>query len=176
MAKHTVVVVGSNQPFPESTPGNFWVIDFSTAAAPTAVPVPCAPSGVVVDCSGSQAAVAACAGNSVTIYDISNPAAPSATGTAALSFSAIGTISFYGGNVLVGEANNDSGARIALIDINNLASPQVHRTALAQITDVTLFGSTAVTCGLDGYSNGFLAVDTSKLSGLAGMAATDVSA
>jgi len=57
MADHTVVIVGGNQPFPEYTPGNFWVIDFSTRATPTAVSVPCASSGMVVDCSGMRTAV-----------------------------------------------------------------------------------------------------------------------
>ena len=138
MTQHTVVVVGSNAPFPEYTPGNFWVIDYSNAATPTAVSVGCPSTGVVLDCSDSLAAVAGCAGDSVTIYDISNPASPKATGSASLSFSSIGAISFYGGYVLVGEASDDSGARVALIDISDLASPQVYRTTFAQITDVTL--------------------------------------
>jgi hypothetical protein len=167
MAEHTVVVVGSNQPFPEYTPGNFWVIDFSDAAAPTAVSVSCSSSGVVLDCSGSMAAVAAISGDSVTIYDISNPASPKATGSATLSFSGIGAISFYGGYVLAGETSNDSGARVALVDISNLAGPQVYATTFATITDVTLFGSTAVICGLGGYSNAFQVAKTSDFSSLA---------
>jgi LVIVD repeat len=177
MAEHTVVVVGSNQPLPEYTPGNFWVIDFSNAAAPTAVSVSCSSSGVVVDCSGSMAAVAAVSGDTVTIYDIANPASPAATGSASLSFNGIGAISFYGGYVLVGEASNDSGARVALIDISNLASPQVYATSFAQITDVTLFGSTAVICGLGGYSNAFQVATTSDFPLLAtSVPMTDVSA
>ena len=175
MAEHTVVVVGSNQPFPEYTPGNFWVIDFSNPATPTAVSVPCSSSGVVVDCSGSLAAVAAITGGSVTIYDISNPAAPRATGSAALPFNNIGAISFYGGSVLVGQASADSGAQVALIDINNLASPQVYRTGFAAITDVTLFGQYAVICGLFVYSNAFQVAKTANLSGLDNIATTNVS-
>jgi hypothetical protein len=178
MAEHTVVVVGSNQSFPEYTPGNFWVIDFSNAATPTAVSVGCPSTGVVLDCAGSLAAVASCAGDSVTIYDISTPASPKATGSASLSFSGgIGAISFYGGYVLVGEASNDSGAQVALIDINNLASPQVYRTTFAQITDVTLFGTTAVICGLGGYSNAFQVAKTSDFHLLAtSVPMTDVTA
>ena len=177
VAEHTVVVVGSNQPFPEYTPGNFWVIDFSDAAAPTAVSVGCPSTGVVLDCAGSLAAVAACAGDSVTIYDISNPGSPKATGSASLSFNGIGAISFYGGYVLAGEASNNLGARVALIDINNLASPQVYSTTFAQITDVTLFGSTAVICGLGGYSNAFQVAKTSDFAALAtSVPRTDVSA
>jgi hypothetical protein len=177
MAEHTVVVVGSNQSFPEYTPGNFWVIDFSDAATPTVVSVGCPSTGVVLDCAGSLAAVASCAGDSVTIYDISTPASPKTTGSASLSFSGIGAISFYGGSVLVGEASNDSGTQVALIDINNLASPQVYRTTFAQITDVTLFGATAVICGLGGYSNAFQVADTSDFHLLAtSVAMTDVTA
>jgi hypothetical protein len=176
VAEHTVVVVGSNQPFPEYTPGNFWVIDFSDAAAPTAVSVGCPSTGVVLDCAGSLAAVAACAGDSVTIYDISNPGSPKATGSASLSFNGIGAISFYGVYVLAGEASNNRGARVALIDINNLASPQVYSTSFAQITDVTLFGSTAVICGLGGYSNAFQVAKTSDFAALAtSVPRTDVS-
>jgi hypothetical protein len=69
--------------------------------------------------------------------------------------------------VLVGEASNDSGARVALIDISNLASPQVYPTTFAQISDVTLFGSTAVICGLGGYSNAFQVANTSDFPNLA---------
>jgi hypothetical protein len=167
MPDHTVVVVGSNQPFPEYTPGNFWVIDFSVPATPTAVSVPCASSGVVVDCSGMQAAVAACAGDTVTIYQVGAPATPSAIGSASLSFNGISAISFYGGYVLVGEASNDSGARVALIDVSNLASPQIYATSFTQITGVTLFGSTAVICGLGGYSNAFQIAKTSDFPMLA---------
>jgi len=79
--------------------------------------------------------------------------------------------------VLVGEASNDSGARVALIDISNLPSPQVYTTTFAQITDVTLFGSTGVICGLGGYSNAFQVAKTSDFSKLAtSVAMTDVSA
>jgi hypothetical protein len=168
MAEHTVVVVGSNATFPEFA-GNFWVIDFSNAptGAPTAVSVSCPSTGVVLDCAGTLVAVAGCAGDSVTIYDITNPAAPRETGSATLSFSGIGAISFYGGTVLVGQASANSGAQVALIDISNLASPQVYRTTFARITDVTLFGSTAVICGLGGYSNAFQAAKTSDFPFLA---------
>ncbi|HEX9168497.1 MAG TPA: hypothetical protein VF886_06145 [Roseiarcus sp.] len=69
--------------------------------------------------------------------------------------------------MLVGEASNDSGARVALIDISNLASPQVYPTTFAQISDVTLFGSTAVICGLGGYSNAFQVANTSDFPNLA---------
>jgi len=176
MTQHTVVVVGSNATFPPYT-GNFWVIDYSNAATPTAVSVGCPTTGVVLDCAGSLAAVASSAGESVTIYDISNPASPKSTGTATLSFSGgIGAISFYGGYVLVGEARNDGGARVALIDISDLASPQVYATTFAQITDVTLFGSTGVICGLGGYSNAFQVARTSDFSKLAtSVTMTDVS-
>ena len=176
MTQHTVVVVGSNATFPPYT-GNFWVIDYSNAATPTAVSVGCPTTGVVLDCAGSLAAVASSAGESVTIYDISNPASPKSTGTVTLSFSGgIGAISFYGGYVLVGEARNDGGARVALIDISDLASPQVYATTFAQITDVTLFGSTGVICGLGGYSNAFQVARTSDFSKLAtSVTMTDVS-
>jgi hypothetical protein len=80
MAEHTVVVVGSNQSSQNTTPANFWVIDFSDAATPTAVSVGCPSTGVVLDCAGSLAAVASFAGDSVTIYDISKPASPKASG------------------------------------------------------------------------------------------------
>jgi hypothetical protein len=177
MAEHTVVVVGSNATFPPYT-GNFWVIDFSNApsGAPTAVSVSCPSTGVVLDCAGTLVAVADCAGDTVTIYDITNPASPRQTGLATLPFKGIGAISFYGGYVLVGQASADSGAQVALIDISNLASPQVYPTTFARITDVTLFGSTAVICGLLGYSNAFQVAKTSDFSKLATtVAVTEVS-
>jgi hypothetical protein len=148
MAVHTVVVVGTNANFPPYT-GNFWVIDFSNApsGAPTAVSVSCPSTGVVLDCAGTLVAVADCAGDTVTIYDITNPAAPRQTGSATLTFKGIGAISFYGGYVLVAQASADSGAQVALIDINNLASPQVYPTTFARISDVTLFGSTRSSAG-----------------------------
>ena len=168
MAEHTVVVVGSNATFPPFT-GNFWVIDFSNAptGAPTAVSVSCPSTGVVLDCAGTLLAVAECAGDFVTIYDISNPAAPRETGSATLTFKGIGAISFYGGYVLVGQASADSGAQVALIDINNLGSPKAYGTTFAQITDITLFGSYAVICGLGGYSNAFQVAKTSDFHLLA---------
>jgi len=63
MTQHTVVVVGSNATFPPYT-GNFWVIDYSNPATPTAVSVSCPSTGVVLDCAGSLAAVASSAGDS----------------------------------------------------------------------------------------------------------------
>jgi hypothetical protein len=177
MAVHTVVVVGTNANFPPYS-GNFWVIDFSNApsGAPTAVSVSCPSTGVVLDCAGTLVAVADCAGDTVTIYGITNPAAPRQTGSATLTFKGIGAISFYGGYVLVAQASADSGAQVALIDINNLASPQVYPTTFARISDVTLFGSTAVICGLWVYSNAFQVAKTSDFSKLATtVAVTEVS-
>ncbi len=177
MAVHTVVVVGSNESLPEYTQGHFWVIDFSNApaGAPTAVSVPCSSNGVVVDCSGSLAAVAAITGGSVTIYDISTPAAPRENGSAALPFNNIGAISFYGDYVLVGQAQASTGrgAQVALIDVNNLASPKVYETTFDSITDVTLFGSIAVICGFAVYSNAFQVAKTSDFHDLATTVAVD---
>jgi hypothetical protein len=171
MAVHTVVVVGSNESLPEYTQGYFWVIDFSNAptGVPTFVSVPCSSNGVVVDCSGSLAAVAAITGGSVTIYDISSPGAPQEKGSASLPFNNIGAISFNGDYVLVGQAQASTGrgAQVALIDVNNLASPKVYGTTFDTITDVTLFGSTAVICGLWVYSNAFQVAKTSDFHSLA---------
>jgi hypothetical protein len=174
MGEHVVVVVGSNESLPEYTQGQFWVIDFSNApsGAPTAVSVPCSSGGVVVDCSGSQAAVGACVGGSVSIYDISNPATPRSIGSAALPFGGVCAVSFYGGSVLAAEAN---GRRVALIDVNNLANPQIYLTYFDTLTDVTLFGSNAIICGVAAYSNAFLVVNTANLSNLAQLATTNVS-
>jgi hypothetical protein len=171
VAVHTVVVVGSSESLPEHTQAYFWVIDFSNAptGVPTAVSVPCSSNGVVVDCSGSLAAVAAVTGGSVTIYDISTPAAPQENGSAALPFNNIGAISFYGDYVLVGQAQASThhGAQVALIDVNNLASPKIYGTTFATITDVTLFGEVAVICGLAVYSNAFQVAKTSDFHHLA---------
>ena len=173
MAEHTVVVVGTNAKFPPYT-GNFLVIDFSNAptGAPTAVSVPCSSGGVVVDCSGSQAAVGTCVGGSVSIYDISNPATPRSIGSAALPFNGVCAVSFYGRSVLAAEAN---GRRVALIDVNALANPQIYLTYFDTVTDVTLFGSNAVICGVSVYSNAFQVVNTANLSNLANVTMTTVS-
>ena len=113
MPEHVVVVVGSNASLPEFTQGQFWVIDFSSAptGAPTAVPVTTT-TGVVVDCSGTLAAVATTTppfggSSTVSIYDVSNPARPRSIGSATLtSFGGISAISFYGGYVLAAEATD----------------------------------------------------------------------
>jgi hypothetical protein len=173
MPEHVVVVVGSNESLPEYTQGQFWVIDFSKApaGAPTAVSVPCS-TGVVVDCSGTLAAVGAATAGSVTIYDISNPASPRSIGSAGLPFAGICAVSFYGGYVLAAEAN---GRRVALIDISDLGNPQIYLTYFDTLTDVTLFGSNAVICGVSVYSNAFLVVNTADLSNLDNVATTNVS-
>jgi hypothetical protein len=172
MAVHTVVVVGSSESLPEYTQGYFWVIDFSNAptGVPTAVSVPCSSNGVVVDCSGSLAAVAAVTGGSVAIYDISTPAAPRENGSAALPFNNIGAISFYGDYVLVGQAHASTGhgAQVALIDVNNLGSPKTYETTFDSITGVTLFGPVAVICGFAlGHNNAFQVAKTSDFHNLA---------
>jgi LVIVD repeat len=174
MAEHVVVVVGSNQPLPEYAQGEFWVIDFSNAStgAPTAVSVPCSSGGVVVDCSGSYAAVGACVGGAVTIYDISNPAKPQSIGSTGLPFSGVCAVSFYGGWVLAAQAN---GRQVALIDINDLANPQIYLTYFDTLTDVTLFGSNAIICGVSVYNNAFQFVNTTNLSNLDNVAITNVS-
>ena len=174
MTEHVVVVVGSNESLPEYAQGQFWVIDFSNAptGAPTAVAVSCSSDGVVVDCSGSQAAVGTCVGGSVTIYDISNPAKPSAVGSAGLPFGGIAAVSFFGGSVLAAEAN---GRQVALIDINDLANPQIFLTYFDTLTDVTLFGSSAVICGVSAYNNAFQVVSTGDLSNLDNVATTNFS-
>ena len=178
MPEHVVVVVGSNASLPEFTQGQFWVIDFSSAptGAPTAVPVTTT-TGVVVDCSGTLAAVATTTppfggSSTVSIYDVSNPARPRSIGSATLtSFGGISAISFYGGYVLAAEAN---GSQVALIDINDLDNPQTYPTGFDTVTDVTLFGSNAVICGVSASSNAFLLVNTANLSNLANMATTNV--
>ena len=121
------------------------------------------------DPAGASASV------SVSIYDISNPAAPRGLGSAWLPFHGICAISFYGGYVLAAEAN---GARqVALIDVSNLANPQVYPTGFDSLTDVALFGSDAVVCGLSaGTLNSFQAVNVANLSSLVENAATTVSA
>ena len=170
MAVHTVVVVGSSESLPEHTQGCFRVIDFSNAptGAPTVVSVLCSSNGVVVDCASSLAAVAAITGGSVTIYDISSPGAPQEKGSASLPFNNIGAISFNGDYVLVGQAqpSTGGGAQVALIDINNLASPKVYGTNFDTITDVTLFGPVAVICGLAGDYNAFQVAKTSDFHNL----------
>ena len=182
MPEHVVVVVGSNASLPEFTQGQFWVIDFSSApaGAPTAVPVTTT-TGVVVDCSGTLAAVATttppfAGSTTVTIYDVSNPATPRSIGSATLtSFGGISAISFYGGYVLAAEAN---GSHVALIDINDLDNPQTYPTDFDTVTDVTLFGSTAIVCGISGSFNAFLVVNSGNLSSLSptvGLGATNVS-
>jgi hypothetical protein len=174
MAEHVVVVVGNNQPLPEFTQDQFWVIDFSNAptGAPTAVAVSCSSGGVVVDCSGSQAAVGDCVGGSVTIYDISNPAKPRSIGSVGLPFGGVCAVSFYGGWVLAAEAN---GRQVALIDINDLANPQIYLTYFDTLTDVTLFGSNAIICGVSVYNNAFQFVNTANLSNLDNVTTTNVS-
>jgi hypothetical protein len=89
--------------------------------------------------------------------------APQEKGSASLPFNNIGAISFNGDYVLVGQAQASTGrgAQVALIDVNNLASPKVYGTTFDTITDVTLFGSTAVICGLWVYSNAFQVAKTS---------------
>jgi hypothetical protein len=175
MAEHVVVVVGSNQRLPQYAQGEFWVIDFSNAptGAPTVASVPCSSGGVVVDCSGSLAAVAACAGGSVTIYDLTNPGNPRSMGWVSLPFSSISAVSFYGGSVLAGEAN---GTEVALIDINNMGQPQIYETGLDSVTDVALFGSNAIICGLGaGVANVFMVVNIANLSSLKTIGWTKVS-
>ena len=75
--------------------------------------------GCCARCAGTLLAVAECAGDSVTIYDISNPRRPgNRVGDAHLQ--GYRRYLIYGGYVLVGQASADSGAQVALIDINNL--------------------------------------------------------
>ena len=174
IVEKVVVVVGSSEAGEFTS--SLYVIDFSNA--PGEVPPPVAVSvsgGCVVDCSEKLAAVGNCTGNgSVTIYDISTPAAPRSVGSTptlssavgasgnTVALAGIGSISFYGGYVLAGEAGNAIvdvnnqevkwWGRVALIDINNLANPKVYDTALNTVTGVAIFGQYAVISGLVGTS------------------------
>jgi hypothetical protein len=181
MSEKIVVVVGSTVNAGEYEPNYFWVIDFSNVPAdppsPVQVLLPFQGSGCVVDCSGTLAAVGNSTGpGSVTIYDISNPAAPrsiDSTGAAlsaeGANFDGIGAISFYGGYVLAAEAN---GRRVALIEIGSVASPQVYETGLATVTGVSIFGQYAVVCGTSVYRNAFQVANVDNLSSLQSDAAT----
>ncbi len=188
-----IVVVGSQNRGGFEYPGGFYVIDFSNAPGEVPAPVPVSPpfpGGCVVDCSQKLAAVGNYTGSGfVTIYDISTPAAPRSFGsTPALSsvvglppnqgpadFAGIGSISFYGGYVLAGEAGNATIAaggdheiswygRVALIEISNLSNPQVYDTGLNTVTGVAIFGPYGVVCGLSGSSDAFQVVSLGESS------------
>ena len=181
MSEKIVVVVGSIVSAGEYEPNYFWVIDFSNVPAeppsPVQVLLPFQNSGCVIDCSETMAAVGNSTGQgSVTIYDISNPAAPRYIGDtgAALTqeganFNGIGAIAFYAGYVLAAEAN---GRRVALIEIGSLASPQIYETGLDTLTDVAVFGQYVVVCGTSVYKNAFQVANVNNLSSLQYDAAT----
>ena len=137
-----VVVAGSQND------RRFAIIDFSVPASPVNVLVT-APflGGCMVDCSGTQAAVGNFNGGEVSIYDISNPAAPVLQDSLNTALSGIGAISFDGSRVLVGEVN---GFRLVLIDVSNPSAPSIlstFTTSVSSISAISLKGAYAVAGG-----------------------------
>ncbi len=147
----TVVVAGSTvnpqTGMQASGATQFAVIDFSTPSNPVSVLVLTPFLSSVVDCAGTLAAVGDYYGSQVEIYDISNPASPTKTGSVNTSLSGISALSFDGTHVLVGEMN---GQRVVLVDVSNPAAPSVLSTftsAVASISAIALKGVLAVASG-----------------------------
>ena len=137
----------------------FAVTNFTVASAPTTVFVTpefgVRPTGCVVDCSGTLAAVGNYQSEQVAIYNISNPAAPAllntfSTGLTQYGLTGIGALSLDGTNLLVGEFN---GGHIVLIDTTKpQGSAIVSTLALGDFADggvsaIKLHGPAAVACG-----------------------------
>src|SRR5581483_5091722 len=113
-----------------ASPNNpkFSVIDFSNPGNPLAVS-PSFQGACQVKQDGANAYIGNLLGGQVQLFDISNPTAPVAHGTAPTVLAGIGAITVRGTRVAVGEATNTFKARICLIDFSSPGTPVILGTA-----------------------------------------------
>jgi hypothetical protein len=102
----------------------FSVIDFSNPGSPITV-TPAFQGGCQVNQAGAKVFVGNVNGGQVQLFDISNPAAPVASGTIQAVLSGIGAIAIRGASVAVGEEINTFKARICLIDFSSPDNPVI---------------------------------------------------
>jgi len=115
----------------------FAVIDFSNPGSPV-VATPSFQGGCQVNQDGAKAFAGNLNGGQVQLFDISNPAAPVAKGTAQTVLSGIGAIAIRGTLVAAGEETNTFKARICLIDFSSPDQPTILGYAQTPLVSVTV--------------------------------------